>query len=68
MKTHSQTKLTVQLSVEGEEKLQKQSFSNAKADATEEDIIALGEVLASFDPENSELNSMLETVEFEYKK
>ncbi|MHC5268648.1 DUF1659 domain-containing protein [Enterococcus sp. LJL98] len=68
MKTHNQTKLTVQLSVEGEEKLQKQSFSNVKADASEEAILALGEVVASFDPENSSLDSMLETVEFEYRK
>lgn len=68
MKTRNQSKLTVQLNVDGEEKLQKQSFSHVKADATEETIIALGEAIASFDPENSQLASMLETVEFEYKK
>lgn len=68
MKTRNQTKLTVQLSVDGEEKLQKQTFSHVKGDATEEDIIGLGEVIASFDPENSTLDSMLETVEFEYRK
>ena len=35
MKTRNQAKLTVQLSVDGEEKLQKQSFSHVKADVTE---------------------------------
>ena len=53
MKTRNQAKLTVQLSVDGEEKLQKQSFSHVKADVTEETILAFGEAIARFDPENS---------------
>ena len=67
MKTRNQAKLTVQLSVDGEEKLQKQSFSHVKADVTEETILAFGEAIARFDPENSRLESMIETVDFEYR-
>ena len=68
MKTRNQAKLTVQLSVDGEEKLQKQSFSHVKADVTEETILAFREAIARFDPENSRLESMIETVDFEYRK
>ena len=68
MKLHKQTKLTVQLNVDGEEKLQTQTFANVKPDAEAESILALGEAVASFNPEDSTFESVIETVQFEYSK
>lgn len=68
MKLHNQTKLTVQLAQDGEEKLIKQPFAHVIADPSEADILALGTVIATLAPETVELDSIIETVEFEYNK
>lgn len=66
MKLHKQTKLTAQLAIVGEEKPQKQTFANVIENPEGTAIMALGEVMASFDPENTSVASMIETVEFEH--
>lgn len=68
MKAHNQTKLTVQLAQDGEEKLVKQTFANVIADSDEADILALGDIIAELAPETAALESVIETVEFEYNK
>lgn len=68
MKAHKQTKLTVQLTVDGEEKLQTQTFANIKPAADEASILALGEVMTQFHPADSQFDSVIETVQFEYSK
>ena len=66
MKLHKQTKLTAQLAIVGEEKPQKQTFANVIEDPDGATVMALGDILASFDPDNSSVASMIETVEFEH--
>lgn len=68
MKAHNQTKLTVQLAQDGEEKMVKQTFANVIADSDEADILALGDIIAELAPETATLESVIETVEFEYNK
>ncbi|MGX7195755.1 DUF1659 domain-containing protein [Enterococcus olivae] len=68
MKAHNQTKLTVQLAQDGEEKMVKQTFANVIADSDEADILALGDIIAELAPETVALESVIETVEFEYNK
>ncbi len=68
MKAHKQTKLTVQLTVAGEEKLQTQTFANIKPEPDAANILALGEALTQFNPTDSQLDSVIETVQFEYSK
>ncbi|WP_207942096.1 hypothetical protein DOK78_002975 [Enterococcus sp. DIV2402] len=68
MKTHSQTKLTVQFTQEGEDKTLKQNFANVIADPTEAQVLALGDVVASLAPDTVTLDTVIETVEYEYNK
>lgn len=66
MKLHKQTKLTAQLAIVGEEKPQKQTFANVIENPDGEAILALGNIMASLDPDNASVQSMIETVEFEH--
>lgn len=68
MKTHSQTTLTVQLTKEGEDQAIKQHFANVVAEPTEAQILALGDVVASLAPETVTLDTVIETVAYEYNK
>ena len=51
-----------------EEKLQTQTFANIKPAADEASILALGEVMTQFHPVDSQFDSVIETVQFEYSK
>lgn len=66
MRAHKQTKLTVQLAQEGEEKLIRQGFTNVKENVEEADILALGEIVSNLAPETIETASVIETVEYQY--
>ena len=66
MKLHKQTKLTAQLAIVGEEKPQKQTFANVIENPDGEAILSLGNIMASLDPDNASVQSMIETVEFEH--
>ena len=65
MKIHMQTKLTVQL-VDDEDTVLRQVMNNIVEDPSEEEILALGEIVASLAPETTELESVVETVAYEY--
>jgi hypothetical protein len=66
MKIHMQTKLTVQLV--NEETLVKQTMNNVVKDPSEEAILELGEIIAALAPESTALDSVVETVAYEYSK
>ena len=66
MKFHKQTKLTAQLEIVGDDKLQKQTFQNVIENPDGASVKALGQVMASFDPENTSVASVIETVEYEH--
>ncbi|KAF1305344.1 hypothetical protein IV487_10870 [Enterococcus saccharolyticus] len=68
MRSHKQTKVTVQLAEEGSEKLVKQTFANVKAGVEEATILALGDIVERLAPTSVETASVIETVEYEYNK
>ena len=61
MKQIESTKLTVQLSQPGTEKLLKQNFANAVSDPDDASVIQLGQIIAGLAPEENDLDSVLET-------
>ncbi len=67
MRTQIQTKLTVQLMKEGDDKLIKQNFANVVAAPDEAAILSLGNIIASLAPAETELDSVVETVSYQYK-
>lgn len=68
MRSHKQTKVTVQLAEKGSEKLVKQTFTNVKAEVDEETILILGDIVEDLAPASTETVSVIETVEYEHNK